>query len=115
MNIEGIEILNKTEIIEAAFPSWATWTMIIGSLLFVLGGFLFSIIDDDAWLAFGIVVALLLVLVMSIIGFMCEGEVHTGRYRYEVLMSDDVNFKEVYEKYKLIETRGEIFVFEDKE
>ena len=41
--------------------------------------------------------------------------IDTGRNRYEVILDDSVSAKEIYEKYKVIEQRGEIWVIEDKE
>lgn len=41
--------------------------------------------------------------------------VDTGRNRYEVILDDSVSANEIYEKYKVIERRGEIWVIEDKE
>ena len=115
MNIEGIEILNKIEIVETVFPNWIGWIVLIGSLFFVFGGLLLAIMDDNSWFALGIVIALIFDLLMVMIGDTCKKEIYTGHYRYEVTVSDDVNFKEIHTKYELVETRGEIFVFEDKE
>ena len=41
--------------------------------------------------------------------------IDTGRNRYEVILDDSVSANEIYEKYKVIEQRGEIWVIEDKE
>ena len=39
----------------------------------------------------------------------------TGRYRYEVKISDTTTFKEVTDDYKIIDNRGQIWVLEDKD
>lgn len=63
----------------------------------------------------------IVVLIFSTIGaFVCgaisdEVTVPNGEVRYEVLISDDISFAEVIEKYDIIEQRGEIFVVEEKE
>ena len=44
-----------------------------------------------------------------------EFQVPNGKYRYEILIDDEVAFSEVIEKYNIIEQRGEIFVVEEKE
>lgn len=41
--------------------------------------------------------------------------IDTGRNKYEVILDDSVSANEIYEKYKIIEQRGEIWVIEDKE
>lgn len=39
----------------------------------------------------------------------------TGRYKYEVKISDTTTFKEVTDNYKVIDNRGQIWVLEDKD
>lgn len=39
----------------------------------------------------------------------------TGRYKYEVKISDTTTFKEVTDNYKIIDNRGQIWVLEDKD
>lgn len=39
----------------------------------------------------------------------------TGRYKYEVKISDTTTFKEVTDNYKIINNRGQIWVLEDKD
>lgn len=39
----------------------------------------------------------------------------TGRYKYEVKISDPTTFKEVTDNYKIIDNRGQIWVLEDKD
>ena len=39
----------------------------------------------------------------------------TGRYKYEVKISDTTTFKEVTDNYKIIDNRGQILVLEDKD
>lgn len=39
----------------------------------------------------------------------------TGRYKYEVKISDTTTFKEVIDNYKIIDNRGQIWVLEDKD
>lgn len=116
MNIEGIEILNKIEIVKTVFPGWVGWITLIGCIIVFLIGIIFAIKErDGSWVIIAFFINILFVFMMIIFGDVNQKKVPTGRYRYEVTMSDDVNFKEVYEKYELVETRGEIFVFEDKE
>ena len=39
----------------------------------------------------------------------------TGRYKYEVKISDTTTFKGVTDNYKIIDNRGQIWVLEDKD
>ena len=39
----------------------------------------------------------------------------TGRYRYEATIDDSVSITEVYDRYKVVERRGDIWILEDKE
>lgn len=39
----------------------------------------------------------------------------TGRYKYEVKISDTTTFKEITDNYKIIDNRGQICVLEDKD
>ena len=41
--------------------------------------------------------------------------VPSGKYRYEVILNENVSFHEIASKYDIIEQRGEIFVLEEKE
>ena len=38
----------------------------------------------------------------------------SGKYRYEVILNENVSFHEITSKYDVIEQRGDIFVLEDK-
>lgn len=42
----------------------------------------------------------------------CGAHLHS---RYEVIISEDVDFKEFHDKYDLIKTRGQIYIIEEKE
>lgn len=41
--------------------------------------------------------------------------VDTGRNKYEVILDDSVSANEIYDKYEVIERRGDIWVLQDKE
>lgn len=47
--------------------------------------------------------------------FICIDGAPTGRYKYEVKISDTTTFKEVTDNYKIIDNRGQIWVLEDKD
>ena len=42
-------------------------------------------------------------------------KVETGRQEYMVQFNDDISFVEIYDKYDVIEQRGDIWTIQDKE
>jgi hypothetical protein len=55
-------------------------------------------------------------LFLSIIGIMIFKPIEpTGRFRYECTIDETVSMKDVYERFEIIEQRGDIWVLEDKE
>lgn len=67
----------------------------------------------------------IVVVIAPILGFiliffgpgiiMTYNEYESGRYKYEVILEDDYPAGDLYDKYNIIEQRGEIWVIEDKE
>lgn len=108
--IEGITILNQTEIID--FPAWASITI---SMLIVIAVLcvLFACAEKSLGLAVSSLIAMVGVIVVVLIGGL--NPVETGRYEYEVTIDESVNFIDIYENYDVIEQRGDIWVIEDKE
>lgn len=45
----------------------------------------------------------------------CAPEVPTDRNKYEVKLDETIDINEFYDKYEVIERRGEIWVLQDKE
>lgn len=113
--MDGITILNQTVIMD--HPEWFGDVIFTMCIAFIFSGILlFAALALD-WN--GIFVALGIVCVASAFGIMglCifAGEVPTDRYRYEVTVGDYVRFTDIYEKYDVVERRGEIWVLEDKD
>lgn len=108
--IEGITILNQTEIMD--LPGWCVLgtsvCILLAVFLLSLGGIIRSVETVIAGLL-ALVVALFLLLFGGI------GMVGTGRYEYEVIIDESVDFIDIYENYDVIEQRGDIWVIEDKE
>lgn len=106
-------ILNQTEIMVSVIPKEFV-TLVIIFLVFaivceVIGlGFdwhrkIWAIAGATFFLACGII---------SFIGCFTKP---SGRYQYECLINDTVPYVEIYEKYDVVEQRGEIWVLKDKE
>ena len=104
--IDGITILNQTEIMASNIPSWLFVTIILVPTL--IGSVIAIRIDD---VVLGIIVGIILFLV----GFgTLYSEEPTGRYKYECLIDESVSITEVYGRYEIVEQRGDIWVLEDK-
>lgn len=114
--IEGIEVLNKVEITKEVLLNWVAPACVTVIVVCFLIGILAAILAKDpiAILAFLFIGVFICVLILGA-GSMNSQEVPTGRYRYEVTISDTANFKEIYEKYDVVEQRGDIYVLEEKE
>lgn len=112
-----MEILSQTDILEN--PAWVPIVFIIGCIM-VGCGFM-ALIDsmnhytDAGTIVSGIVV--IIGLICIIVGACSKDrvKVDTGRDRYEVLLSEDVNVEEFLEQYEVIEHRDRLWIIEDKE
>lgn len=108
--IEGITILNQTEIME--LPGWCK----IGICLCILSAIIILIVGiaaNDTEVKMSAAIPIMSTLLLLIFGLCDSGG--TGRYEYEVTIDESVDFIDIYEKYDVIEQRGEIWVLEDKE
>lgn len=121
---EGVEILEKEEIIETVIPWWVsltpllclTATAVIGFGLLYLGIYM-----NAKWLG---VTALLVSIAGCIftplyiepfIESSAREEIATGRYEYVVVVSDNSALKELYESYEIVDATGDYYVIRDKE
>lgn len=132
--MNGISILNTFEVVTAYKSTWS-WTMfaIVLVLAFMFIGFIsrFFINTDIFGKKFAkkwkgkyhfivglirIIVTVILSLAASILcGFAGGDKVpKTVETRYEVLISDNISFKEFNENYEVIEQRGEIYVIKER-
>lgn len=115
--IEGIEILNKTEIMTV--PGWYNTSLII--TIVICGICIVMFIASLEWdgpvgcIIFGI--GLLVSIFALACLLVCPSAIKqpTGRYKYECVISDDVSFSEVLEHYDVVEQKGKIWVLVDKE
>ena len=113
--LEGITILNKEVIM--GMPEWfgtVMLTLFITLIVSVIGLFVSMLFDG-----YKLFIIVGIVCVFSALGCMfvplCTPEVETDRYRYEVTVGPYVRFTDIYEKYDVVERRGEIWVLEDKD
>ena len=111
--MQGVEILNKTEIM-IPNDKWVIIGFIFIGIALILGGVATRvenrILEYISLGGFGL--CMLSALIMTIV--YKEVEIPSGRYRYEAVIQDDVSLNEVYEHYKVIEQNGKKWVLEDK-
>ena len=108
-------ILNQTPIIQMA-PNWEfTITLIIITAVVVFLGFLITgfFLNFDASFPLGIIAIGL--LITALILYVIAPSVETGRYEYEVIIDEQTPLVEIYDKYEVIERRGDIWELKDKE
>ena len=112
-----MEILSQTDILEN--PAWVPIVFIIGCIAV---GFGFAALiesmssySDAAATVSGIVIIIGLICIIIGVCSKDRVKVDTGRDRYEVLLSEDVNVEEFLEQYEVIEHRDRLWIIEDKE
>ena len=112
--MEGITILNQTEVMEPtplAVKVVAILTII--SLISCIAFFIAYITMDSnvcpVILAFISISSLVTVFFMGALS-----PKHLIGYEYEATMDENVSMKEVYERYEIVGQRGDIWVLRDK-
>ena len=113
--IEGIDVLNKTELM--ASPLRGLIFLVVGCLLLIIGivllanGFNYNCGPMFVFGLFACDISACLI----ISALVNTNKIPTGRYRYEVTIDDSVSFLDLQEKYDVIEQNGKIWTLEDKE
>jgi hypothetical protein len=105
--IDGITILNQTEIMKVP-GVWLFITICVSLVIGLIAALILS--EADAFPLFTLLTFIILAIIISIFF-----EQPTGRYKYECIIDESVSITEVYEKYKVVEQRGDIWILEDKE
>ena len=112
--MNGINILNKTEIMEYTYEQNIFFAVLIivwciSAILVIIG-----LICDSEWST--IISGILFLITCIVIGTVdLEKSKNTGRYKYEATIDKDVPFTEVYKKYDVVKQKGDIWVLKDKE
>ena len=112
--MEGITILNQTGVMEPT-PLAVTFAMIL-MIISVVSCIAFFIVDDTIVsdvcpVILGIISISSLVIALAI-GILSP--THLTGYEYEATIDENVSMKEVYERYEIVEQRGDIWVLRDK-
>ena len=116
--MDGVEILNQTNIYQTEYSDWVFWLIL--AICFAIG-LVVAIIE---WVDFGFnmdgVIAL---VVCTVIGFflgiaggvMTEHETDKLDYiEYQVTVSNEVNFNEFLEKYEILGQEGKIYTVKER-
>lgn len=114
MLIEGIELINKVEIMgenpKIKFIGYIVFAMML--VFLAIGLFLFDFDNKSRRICFGICI---LLAIVKILIFQMNNKFPTGEYYYEVILDDTVNLKEFYQKYEVIEIKGDLYTIKEKE
>ena len=111
--MDGITILNTTIVDE--YARWVLPTVLALGLICIVALVLMLNSNDKGVIIFGTISLLAMIAMPIIIGTSKSHWRTNERNQYECIIDDSVSINEVYEKYNVIERRGDIWVLEDKE
>ena len=112
--MEGITILNQTEVMEPTPLAVKVIVILMiialmSCIAFFIAEYIMASITCPVILAFISILSLVTVLVISILS-----PKHLTGYEYEVTTDANVSMKEMYERYEIVEQRGDFWVLRDK-
>lgn len=108
--IKGINILAQTEIMSA--PNWCIVLFFIALILLLIFWVVALLTEFKMFSIIGFFSGLLLLLFVSLCVTIIKEP--TGKYEYKVTIDDSVSMNEFYEKYKVIDTEGQIWTIMEK-
>lgn len=110
-----MEILNQSPIMEMdpSYTSFGIKLMIAMIIGFVATLICISCGGDISVAITGGFTILCLVGLLAVVGL--APEVPTNRNEYIVTLNDDTSFVEIYEKYEVVERKGDVWILQDKE
>lgn len=109
--MDGVTVLNVIE--KTQLPDWAIASIVLCT--FTMVGFLFAFLAGDTIKKInicgtGLCCSIILIFIFFFIGTFTSNTIT----RYECTIDSNVSFVELYEKYNVIEQRGDIWVLEEK-
>ncbi len=114
-----MEIIEITPILKNDYPFFLFIIWFFVSLLaYVVTGFYASMKESRKVLDIGSAIcwgSVLLCLLTLVITDSFSEKVPTGRNRYTAIVDDSADYKEIIEKYDIIESHGKIWSLEDKD
>ena len=111
----GINILNKTEIMEYSNTQNVIITVAFAICIISLVMLLISFATLHDSLAISGIILVIVSFVIILITFGVGKIHHTGRYKYRATIDKTVPITEVYKKYDVIKQKGDLWVLKDKE
>lgn len=113
--MNGIEILNSYQFTQSNNLWSIIMTLAIIFFVIMIPAFAYYIaINNISTKKFFLGAFISLFCLITFLGFLSEKSKYNV-IRYEVILSDEVNYNEFTEKYKVIEQRGKIFIIEEKD
>lgn len=112
-------VLNSYPIYYEAGYTWGT--SIIGIIVGILSlglAFFSCILFSECETIIGkflTFIFIIMVALFTMIAFLHSKPAYKEVTRYEVILDDDINFKEFYDKYNIIEAKGQLYVIEERE
>lgn len=115
--LEGIEILNQTEI-----ATKAEWITIAGIISFILM-FVFVVLtvitaiecENNLWIVMYVLVFFSFFVFVCFLALDQGTNIPTGKYEYQVTIDDNVSMTEFHEKYEIVDVKGKIYTIREKE
>ena len=103
--MEGVQILNITEIYGQ------TWIGLVGLLFLIFGLFATGISLVEGAIKIAIVPAI--ITLVGGFGVAYDGTIHTAT-EYQAVVEDSVSYKELVDKFEIIEVKGKLFTLREK-
>ena len=110
--IEGITVLNQTEIMD--LPSWFNDVNIVLITVFAIAFIIFMASRNNLVMYVSGFTAFM-TIISIMVNVLVVDEVPTGRYKYEVTIDESVDFVDIYDKYEVMDQRGDIWILKEKE
>ena len=119
MNVNGVEILNETQVVaESAFGWTVFW--IAGSVFFdlcILGGIILSITEGPELMGWIVVICagIILGLLFGFVGGTWFATPTKYETHYQVIIDDSVSMNDFLDKYEIIDTEGKILTIRERD
>jgi hypothetical protein len=117
--VDGVEILNQTNIYQSEGLLWVFW-LIVG-IAFALG----LIISITEWVRCGFDIGVILCpitttvigIIFGIFGYLLttHDTEELSYTKYQVTVSDEVNFTDFMDKYEILDQEGKIYTVKERE
>lgn len=115
--LEGIEVLNQTEITTKA--EWISIAVMICTVLMIIFGItaiIAAALNKDIFtIVMFILTVISAIVILIFIILDIKTNVPTGKYEYQVTINNNVSMTEFHEKYEIVKVEGKIYTIREKE